>query len=95
MKPVFLLGCTNVFSTELGIRLSFIKTSEFRGVLNTTKSAPSVRHCFEDSSRCLQKFFPYLEFKELKWKFFIIEMGERDSVVDRTSVLHTTRRCAS
>jgi hypothetical protein len=31
---MFLLGCYNVFSTELEIRLSFVKTSEFRGGLN-------------------------------------------------------------
>jgi hypothetical protein len=31
VKPV-LLGFTDVFSTELGIWLSFVKTSEFRGV---------------------------------------------------------------
>jgi hypothetical protein len=38
---------TDVFSTELGIRLSFVKTSEFRGggVLNPPKYSLSVHHC--------------------------------------------------
>jgi hypothetical protein len=43
---VKLSGCTVVFSTELGIRLSFVKNSEFlwgRGGLNP--QPPSVRHC--------------------------------------------------
>jgi hypothetical protein len=31
VKAVFLLGCYGYISTELGIRLSFVKTSEFRG----------------------------------------------------------------
>jgi hypothetical protein len=35
---------TDVFLTELGIRLSFVKTSEFRGRVWTP---PPVRHCFE------------------------------------------------
>jgi hypothetical protein len=30
---------------ELGIRLSFVKTSEFRGGLNPPKPPASVRHC--------------------------------------------------
>ena len=39
----------NVFSTELGIRLSFVKTSEFRGEFEHPKPPPhphppSVRH---------------------------------------------------
>jgi hypothetical protein len=35
---------TDVFSTEQGIRLSFVKTSEFRG-RGWTPNPPSVRHC--------------------------------------------------
>jgi hypothetical protein len=33
-----------VFSTELGIRLSFVKTSDWGGVWNT-ETTPSVSHC--------------------------------------------------
>jgi hypothetical protein len=31
VKPICLLRCTEVFSTELGIRISFVKILEFRG----------------------------------------------------------------
>jgi hypothetical protein len=39
---VKLSGCTDVFPTELGTQLSFVKTSEFRGVggLNLPNSPP-------------------------------------------------------
>jgi hypothetical protein len=35
---------TDAYSTELGIRLSFLKTSEILGGLNTQETNPSVRH---------------------------------------------------
>jgi hypothetical protein len=35
----------DVFSTELGIRLSFVETLEVRGGLNSHAHHPSVRHC--------------------------------------------------
>jgi hypothetical protein len=35
-----------VFSMELGIRLIFVKTSEFRGDFEPPQSPPSVRHWY-------------------------------------------------
>jgi hypothetical protein len=43
VKPVFLLVVTDVFSTEQGIRLGFVKTSEVRG--EGVATPPPVRHC--------------------------------------------------
>jgi hypothetical protein len=38
---------TDVYSTELGIRLSFVKTSEFQGGGGVQPATtPSVRHCY-------------------------------------------------
>jgi hypothetical protein len=46
VKPVFLLSCYGCISTKLGIRLSFVKISEFRGGGGWTPETPtSVHHC--------------------------------------------------
>jgi hypothetical protein len=48
-NPYSYLAVTDVFSTELGIRLRFVKALEFRGGWGcwTPQTTPSVRHCNE------------------------------------------------
>jgi hypothetical protein len=77
VKPVFWLGCYNVFFTELGIRFSFVTTSQFRGRGLNPQSLPPR---YATDSRGL-KFLTVeqlltmrsrVRFQVLPWEFFLL-----------------------